>query len=142
MNCSCRKGIELGRIKSEEIEELLKFLKKNPEAFLLILEVVNSFRPTDPPKIKLERLFLAVKDMLELGLLSYSKGSRILRILENFFLENTDKQRGNFLEILVSRLGPFTFSGRFRRVNQCKVFRGRRKLSDKEIDVAFSGKEV
>ena len=142
MSCSCRKGKALSSIETKAIEELIKFLKENPEAFLLILEVVNSFRPTDTERVKAERIFLAVKDILELGLLSYSKAEKVLKILKEFFIEGSDKQRGDFLEILVSKVGPFTFRGGFRRVNQCRVFKGKKKLSDKEIDVAFSGKEV
>jgi len=140
LSCSCRKGKKLSSLESREIELLLKFLKENPEAFRLILEVVNSFRPTDSERVKTERVFLAVKDILELGLLSYSKAGKLLHILNEFFVKRSDKQRGNFLEILISKLGPFTFKGKYRRVNQCKVFKGNKKLSDKEIDVSFSGK--
>ncbi|WP_457678032.1 hypothetical protein [Thermovibrio sp.] len=141
MSCSCRKGKRLSSIETKEIEELIKFIRNNPKAFKLILEVVNSFRPTDGDRIKTERVFLAVKDILELGLLSYARAEKVLKVLKEFFLKG-DKHRGDFLEILVSKLGPFTFKGRHRRVNQCKVYLGNKKLSEKEIDVAFSGKEV
>jgi len=142
VSCSCREGKRLSLIQTRAIDSLIAFLKENPEAFLLILEVVNSFRPTDTERVKAERIFLAVKDILELGLLSYSKAEKVLKILKEFFIEGSDKQRGDFLEILVSKMGPFTFKGRFKRVNQCRVYKGKEKLSDKEIDVAFSGKEV
>ena len=142
MKCSCRKGQRLSSIESREIERLITFVKENPEAFRLILEVVNSFRPTDSDRVKAERVFLAVKDILELGLLSYSKAEKVLTILKEFFVGGCDKRRGDFLEILISKLGPFTFRGRYRRSNQCKVFKGKRKLSEKEIDVAFSGRGV
>ncbi len=142
MSCNCRRGKSLKSIETREIEELVKFIRENPQAFRLILEVVNSFRPTDSERVKAERVFLAVKDILELGLLRYSKAEKVLKILKDFFVGGGDKSRGDFLEILVSKLGPFTFKGRYRRVNQCKVFKGKRKLSDKEIDVAFSGKGV
>lgn len=140
MSCSCRKGKKLSSIETKSIEKLINFLKENPEAFLLILEVVNSFRPTDTERVKAERIFLAVKDMLELGLLSYSRAEKVLKILKEFFISGSDKQRGDFLEILVSKIGPFTFRGKFKRVNQCRIYKGKKKLSDKEIDVAFSGK--
>jgi len=142
VSCSCRKGKRISSIETKKIEELLNCLRENPKAFLLLLEVVNSFRPTDPERIKAERIFLAVKDMLELGLLSYAKAERVLTALKSFFLKGSDKGRGDFLEILVSKVGPITFKGKYRRVNQCKVYKGRKKISDKEIDVAFSGKEV
>ena len=141
MSCSCRKGAKLKNIRSEEIEELLKALSKNPKAFQLILEVVNSFRPTDDPTVKAERLFLSVKDMVELQLIKPSQVEQLFKTLRKLLFSKNDKERGNLLEVLVSKLGPFFFKGPYRRVNQCKVFKGNRKLSDKEIDVAFSGKD-
>jgi len=142
LSCSCRNGKRLSSIQTRQIEKLIDFIKENPEAFRLVLEVVNSFRPTDNERVKAERVFLAVRDILELRLLSYGKAGKVLEILKEFFIEGSDKQRGDFLEILISKLGPFTFRGRYRRNNQCKVFKGQEKLSDKEIDVAFSGREV
>ncbi|WP_456455510.1 hypothetical protein [Thermovibrio sp.] len=140
MSCSCRKGKSLSQIETKEIEKLIKLLKRNPKAFLLILEVINSFRPTDTERVKAERLFLAVKDILELSLIDYSEGGEVLKTLKELILK--DKGRGDFLEVLLSKVGPLTFNGRYKRVNQCKVFKGNRKLSEKEIDVAFSGKEA
>jgi len=141
VSCSCRKGKRLSSLLNAEIEEFLRVLSKNPKAFSLLLEVVNSFRPTDPPQVKAERVFLAVKDMIELELISFSSAEKVLKTLKTFFLSG-DRQRGDLLEVLVSKLGPFTFEGKYRRVNQCKVYKKNKKLSDKEIDVAFSGKEV
>ena len=141
MSCSCRKGKRLSSLLTEEIGEFFRALSKNPKAFSLLLEVVNSFRPTDSPQVKAERVFLSVKDMVELGLISFSSAEKVLKVLKTFF-HSGDRQRGDLLEVLVSKLGPFTFKGRFRRVNQCKVYKKRRKLSDKEIDVAFSGKGI
>lgn len=141
MSCSCRKGKRLSSIRNREIDAFLRTLSKNPKAFSLLLEVVNSFRPTDSQRVKAERVFLAVKDMVELGLVDFSSAEKVLKVLRSFFLSG-DRQRGDLLEVLVSKLGPFAFDGRYRRVNQCKVFKKSRKLSDKEIDVAFSGKEV
>lgn len=140
MSCSCRKGKRLSGLLSREIEQFLKVLSKNQKAFSLLLEVVNSFRPTDSPRVKAERVFLAVKDMVELELIDYASAEKVLRALRAFFLSG-DKQRGDLLEVLVSKLGPFTFKGRYRRTNQCKVYKRNRKVSDKEIDVAFSGKK-
>ncbi len=141
MSCSCRKGKKLSSLLNAEIEEFLGALSKNPKAFSLLLEVVNSFRPTDPSQVKAERVFLAVKDMVELELIDFASAEKVLKTLRKFFVSG-DRQRGDLLEVLVSKLGPFTFKGRFRRVNQCRVYKKSRKLSDKEIDVAFSGKEV
>ncbi len=140
MSCSCRKGKKLSEIESKDINKLIKLLMENPKAFLLILEVVNSFRPTDRERVKAEKLFLAVKDILELSLTDYGKGEEVLKTLKELLLK--DKRRGDFLEVLLSKAGPLTFKGRYKRVNQCRVFKGNRKLSEKEIDVAFSGKEV
>ncbi len=139
MSCSCREGKRLSNLLSREIDTFLKLLSGNPKAFSLLLEVVNSFRPTDSSKVKAERIFLAVKDMVELELIDFASAGRVLRTLKNFFLSG-DRQRGDLLEVLVSKLGPFTFEGRYRRVNQCRVYRKSRKLSNKEVDVAFSGK--
>jgi len=141
MSCSCRKGKRLSSIRSREIDAFLGALSKNPKAFSLLLEVVNSFRPTDSERVKAERVFLAVKDMVELGLIDFSSAEKVLGALRSFFLSG-DRQRGDLLEVLVSKLGPFTFEGKYRRVNQCKVFKKNKKISDKEIDVAFSGKGV
>ena len=141
MSCSCREGKEISKIETRIINNLLNFLKGNPEAFLLILEVVNSFRPTDSTRVRAERVFLAVKDLLELGLLGSSKVEKVLSILNEFFVGGGDKQRGDFLEALISKAGPLTFKGTYRRLNQCKVYKGREKLSDKEIDVAFLSKK-
>jgi hypothetical protein len=141
VSCSCRNGKRISSIESKEIEEFLKFLRKNPKAFSVLAEVVNSFRPTDSQKVRSERVFLAVRDSLELGVLSYRDTEVILKILKGFF-SKSDKERGDFLEVLVSKLGPFTFNGRYRRINQCRVYKGKKKLSEKEIDVAFSGKET
>ncbi|ADY72729.1 hypothetical protein Dester_0070 [Desulfurobacterium thermolithotrophum DSM 11699] len=141
MSCSCRKGKSAKKLKTKEIDELLKFLKKNPELFFFIANLVNSFRPIDPERIKAERVFLTVREVHELGLLSFSQSEELFRLLKNFFVEKTDKQRGNFLELLVSILGPFTFKAKNKRINQCKMFKKYKKLSDKEIDVAFSSKE-
>ncbi len=140
MSCSCRGGKSLGQLTLKEIEKLVEFLRKNPKAFEILSEVVNSFRPTDSEEIKQERAFLSIKDALELGLLNYSDAEKVLRILKEFF-SKSDKIRGDFLEVLVSKTGPFFFKGRFRRNNQCRVFKGKRKLSEKEIDVSFSGRE-
>ncbi|TCK04594.1 hypothetical protein [Phorcysia thermohydrogeniphila] len=139
MSCSCRKGKSIKKLESEEIKELLKFLEKEPAIFTFILDLINSFRPTDSKDIRAERVFLTVREIQELGLLDFLQAEELLRILKKFFVQSSDAQRGNFLEVLVSRLGPFTFEGRVKRVNQCKVFLKSRKLSEKEIDVAFSG---
>jgi hypothetical protein len=120
VSCSCRNGKRISSIESKEIEEFLKFLRKNPKAFSVLAEVVNSFRPTDSQKVRSERVFLAVRDSLELGVLSYRDTEVILKILKGFF-SKSDKERGDFLEVLVSKLGPFTFNGRYRRINQCRV---------------------
>jgi hypothetical protein len=141
MSCSCRQGKSIKNIETEEIKELLKFLREEPQVFTFILDLINSFRPTDSERIRAERIFLTVREIQELGLLDFSRAEELLRILKKFFIRSSDVQRGNFLEVLVSRLGPFTFEGRARRVNQCKVFLKSRKLSEKEIDVAFSKKE-
>ena len=139
MSCSCRGGRSIRKLETEEIKRLLEFLKEEPATFPFILDLMNSFRPTDSEVIRAERVFLTVREIQELGLLSFSRVEELLRILKDFFAGNSDTRRGNFLEVLVSRLGPFTFNGRARRTNQCKVFTKNRKLSEKEIDVAFSG---
>jgi hypothetical protein len=142
MSCSCRKGAQIEKLLSPQVEELLKLLQQNPGAFELLLEVVNSFRPTDPPAVKAERIFLAVKDMVELKLLSPAKIEKVTAALNGLLFSSNEKDRGNLLEVLVSKLGPFYAEFPYRRVNQCKVFKKSRKLSDKEIDVAFSSKRT
>jgi len=140
MSCSCRRGERLKRIETAEIRELLRFLRKNPDLFIFVIDLIHSFRPTDSDRIRAERVFLTVREVQELGLLNFSRSEEFFRLLKNFFVRGTDKQRGNFLEILVSTSGPFTFEDRSRRVNQCKMFKKSEKISDKEIDVAFSSK--
>lgn len=141
MSCSCREGKRLRKIETEEIGALLKFLKRNPKLFVFVVDLVNSFRPTDSERIRAERVFLTVREVQELGLLNFSRSEEFFRLLKNFFVSGTDKQRGNFLETIVSVLGPFTFEGKSKRRNQCRVFNGSEKISDKEIDVAFSSKD-
>jgi len=140
MSCSCRRGSSIKKLKSKEIEQLTEFLKKEPAIFPSILDLINSFRPTDSEDVRAERIFLTLREIQELGLLDFSEAEELFRILKTFFVKGSDAQRGNFLEALVSTLGPFTFEGRARRVNRCRVFSKGKKISEKEIDVAFSGK--
>ncbi len=142
MKCSCRKGKKLSTIESSEIEKLINFLKVEPALSPFILDLVNSFRPTDTKEIRAERIFLTVKEIQDIGLLPFHKLEELFKLLKGFFLKKSDEQRGNFLETFLSKSGPVTLRGRYRRTNQCKVFLNGKLLSNKEIDVAFSGKAV
>jgi hypothetical protein len=142
LSCKCRGEKRASSIESREIEELLSVIRKSPKTSSLILELVNSFRPTESTRVKSERLFTALKEMVELGHLSYSECEKVSRVLKRFFIDSSDKQRGDFLELLLTKAGPLTFKGRYRRFNQCNIFKGSEAVSGKEIDVAFVGKEV
>ncbi len=138
MSCRCLKGRKLKQIKRGTVKSLVLFIKKHPQTFNLIAELVNSFRPTDSERVIAERIFLTVREISELGLLNFKDSSNLLKILKEFFLHSTDKRRGDFLEALVSKFGPFFFNERCRRVNQCKMYKRSSLISTKEIDVAFS----
>jgi len=140
MSCRCLKGKRLSGIKRGAVKSLIGFIRKHPETFSLLAELVNSFRPTDSDRVIAERIFLTVREMSEIGVLNFRESSELMRLLKGFFLHSTDRRRGDFLEAIVSKLGPFFFSERSRRVNQCKVFKGYRAVSMKEIDVAFSAR--
>ncbi|MEO2068150.1 MAG: hypothetical protein ABGX27_01400 [Desulfurobacteriaceae bacterium] len=140
MNCSCRGGKSRKHIETQEIQALFRFLKKNPKLFPFVVDLIYTFRPVDKDITRMERVFLTVREIQELGLLKFSESQEFFRILKKFFLNGTDKQRGNFLEILVSAFGPFTFSEKAKRVNQCRMFKKSKNISGKEIDVAFSSK--
>ncbi len=142
MKCSCRKGKKLSTISSPEIEKLFDILRREPALLPFILDLVNSFRPTDTAEVRAERVFLTVKEIQDLHLLPFHRLEELFTILKEFFIRKSDEQRGNFLETLLSKAGPLTFKGRYRRINQCRVFSNRKPLSNKEIDVAFSGKEI
>ena len=104
-------------------------------------ELVNSFRPDEDEGLRRRRIFLSVKERFLVGGLSVFEVVELLSILEDFFVGRSDKVRGDFLEVLVSKTGPFFFKRKYRRLNQCRLFKGKKKVSDKEIDVAFVGKE-
>ncbi len=140
MSCRCLKGKKLRKIKRGTVKELILFIKKHPQIFRLIAELVNFFRPTDPERVIAERIFLTAKEISDLEILDYKDLCRLLKILKEFFLHSTDKRRGDFLEALISKFGPLTYSERYRRVNQCKVYKKTKMISKKEIDVAFSSR--
>ncbi|SMP15870.1 hypothetical protein SAMN06265339_1460 [Desulfurobacterium pacificum] len=137
MKCSCRKAEKISSLRKDEVKELVAFLKRFPEVANLVLELVNSFRPTESEDKRWKRVFLAIKDMVSFSELPLIEIERLLDLLERFFVKGSDKRRGDFLEVLVSETGPFFFNERSRRLNQCRLFKGRKKISDKEIDVAF-----
>jgi len=140
LKCSCRKGKKISSLKKNEVKELVEFLRKFPKATVFILELINSFRPTESEDKRWKRVFLAVKDMVSFSKLPLIEMEKLLDLLERFFVKGSDRRRGDFLEVLVSEAGPFFFKERNRRLNQCRLFKGKRKISDKEIDVAFVSK--
>ncbi len=139
--CSCRKGKSLKLLISDEMKELFCFMKRYPEVKPFVFALVNTYRPTDSDRVTAERVFHAVRECYELGIFSFAAAGELLSILKSFFLRRTDSRRGNFLEAVLSRRGPVRLKGRVRRLNQCRLYRGRVKISDKEVDVAFSGPE-
>ena len=72
MSCCCRRGKSIKKIETEEIKQLFTFLKEEPQTFTFILDLINSFRPTDSENIRAERIFLTVREVQELGLLDSS----------------------------------------------------------------------
>ncbi|SNR73462.1 hypothetical protein [Desulfurobacterium atlanticum] len=137
--CSCRKGKTLSAITCRELEELFSFLDSRPELKSYVFELINLFRPTDPQRVIAERIFHTVRECYDIGVISFSEAEELLQILKKFFLRSTDTRRGDFLEILLSKRGPLKIKGRYRRINQCRLYKGRKEISPKEIDVAFSG---
>ncbi|WP_456395751.1 hypothetical protein [Desulfurobacterium sp.] len=137
--CSCREGKSLKLLISDEIEELFHFMKRYPDVKPFIFALVNTYRPTDSDRVIAERIFHTVRECYELGIFSFVAAGELLFILKSFFLRRTDSRRGNFVEVVLSRNGPIRLKGRVRRLNQCRLYRGKMKISDKEVDVAFSG---
>ena len=140
LRCSCREGKKIASLRKNEVRELVSFLKKFPEVAGFVLELVNSFRPTEDEEKRWKRVFLSVKEMVSFSSVSLIEIERLLDLLERFFVKGSDRRRGDFLEVLISETAPFFFKERHRRLNQCRVFKGYKKISDKEIDVAFVSK--
>ncbi|WP_456426083.1 hypothetical protein [Desulfurobacterium sp.] len=139
--CSCRKGKSYRLLISKEMERLFRFMKRYPEVKSCIFVLINTYRPTDSERITAERVFHTVRECYDAGLISFSAAVELLNVLKSFFIKRTDTRRGNFLEVVLSKRGAIRLKGKVRRLNQCRLYRGRVKISDKEIDVAFSGPE-
>ncbi|WP_457568411.1 hypothetical protein [Desulfurobacterium sp.] len=139
--CSCRKGKSYKLLVSKEMASLVQLLKKQPALRSFIFELINTYRPTDSERVTAERVFHVVRECYDAGLMSFSMAVELLDLLRAFFLKKTDVRRGNFLEVVLSKRGPIRLKCRVRRLNQCRLYRGRKMVSNKEVDVAFSGPE-
>jgi len=137
--CSCRKGKNFKYLLSCEIENLISFLESHSQLKPFIYELVNLFRPTDSKRVTAERIFHTVRECYDAGIASFYEIEELFNLLKTFFLESTDTRRGDFLEVLLSKKGPLKLKGRYRRINQCRLYKGKDEISGKEIDVAFSG---
>jgi len=114
-------------------------LEKHREVKPYVLELINLFRPTDSERVIGERVFHTVRECYSNGIVNFFQVEKLLELLKNFFLHSTDSRRGDFLEVLLSKKGALSLNGRYRRINQCKLYKRMMEISAKEIDVAFTG---